>query len=39
MPNERLLQFIKDNDSMLKALIEAKKKSGIEYNPNIDFRS
>lgn len=37
-PGERLMQFLKDNDIMFKALIEAKKKLGIDYNPLEDFR-
>lgn len=37
-PGERLMQFLKDNDEMFKALIEAKKKLGIEYNPLEEYR-
>jgi hypothetical protein len=33
-PEERLLQFLKDNDAMWKAIIHAKKELGIPFNPN-----
>ena len=40
-PGERLSQFLKDNDDMLKALIETKKKLNIpiEFLPPEKFSS
>ena len=37
-PEERLMQFLKDNDAMFKAIIQAKKDLGIEYNPLEEYR-
>ncbi len=37
-PEERLTQFLKDNDAMFKAIIQAKKDLGIEYNPIKEYR-
>lgn len=37
-PEERLTQFLKDNDAMFKAIIQAKKDLGIEYNPLEEYR-
>lgn len=37
-PEERLLQFLKDNDAMFQAIIKAKKELGIEYNPLEEYR-
>ena len=37
-PEERLTQFLKDNDEMFKAIIQAKKDLGIEYNPLEEYR-
>lgn len=37
-PEERLTQFLKDNDAMFKAIIQAKKDLGIKYNPLEDYR-
>lgn len=32
-PEERLMQFLRDNDEMFKAILQAKKELGIKYNP------
>jgi hypothetical protein len=32
-PEERLMQFLADNDAMFKAILHAKKELGIQYNP------
>ena len=37
-PEERLMQFLKDNDAMFKAVLLAKKEMGIEYNPLEEYR-
>ena len=37
-PEERLMQFLKDNDVMFKAILKAKKDLGIEYNPLEEYR-
>lgn len=37
-PGERLAQFLMDNDAMFKAIIQAKKDLGIEYNPLAEYR-
>ena len=37
-PEERLMQFLKDNDAMFKAILHAKKEMGIEYNPLEEYR-
>ncbi len=33
-PEERLLQFLKDNDSMWKAIVNAKKELNIPFDIN-----
>ena len=37
-PEERLMQFLKDNDAMFKAILKAKKELGIKYNPLEEYR-
>ena len=37
-PEERLTQFLQDNDAMFKAIVQAKKDLGIEFNPLEDYR-
>ena len=37
-PEERLTQFLTDNDIMFKAIIQAKKDLGIAYNPLEEYR-
>jgi hypothetical protein len=37
-PEERLTQFLQDNDAMFKAIIQAKKDLGIPYNPLEEYR-
>jgi hypothetical protein len=37
-PGERLLQFLKDNDAMYKAIIQAKKELNIPFDPYKDIR-
>ncbi len=33
-PEERLLQFLKDNDAMYKAIIQSKKELNIDFDTN-----
>ena len=37
-PEERLMQFLNDNDAMFKAILKAKKELGIEYDPLENYR-
>jgi len=37
-PEERLMQFLKDNDEMYKAILKAKKELGIDFDENKDRR-
>ncbi len=38
-PEERLMQFLKDNDAMFKAILQVKKELGIKYDPREECRS
>ncbi len=35
---ERLMQFLKDNDEMFKAILQAKKDLNIAFDPTKDWR-
>ncbi len=37
-PEERLMQFLKDNDAMFKAILQVKRELGIKYNPIEEHR-
>jgi len=37
-PQERLLQFLKDNDEMYKAIVKTKKELNIVFDPQKDVR-
>ncbi len=37
-PEERLMQFLKNNDAMFKAILQAKRELGIKYNPLEEYR-
>lgn len=37
-PEQRLMQFLKDNDEMFRFIMESKKKLGIKYDPLEDYR-
>ena len=37
-PEERLMQFLKDNDEMFKAILQAKKELNIAFDPIKEWR-
>ena len=37
-PEERLMQFLKDNNEMYMAILRTKKELGVEYDKNKDRR-
>lgn len=37
-PDQKLMQFLKDNDEMFRFIMESKKNPGIKYAPLEDYR-